>query len=278
MYAAATSETLPNGKRPGKTTRLPVTGARIAALAIGVPASLALIGLGGVTAVAAIGQGQFPISDTVPVSGGHLTAHLGGGDVELRQGAAGQATMTGTAQYTLVRSTFTAQRTADGVDFGYRCRFAIGNCGLNAAITVPAGTATSVYTDGGNATVTGTTGAVTLSSGGGNLTASHAAGNLTLNTDGGNVNGIAITAPRVTADSGGGDILIEFTSAPDNVTVHTDGGNVTILLPRSSRAFKLSASTDGGSVDDSTVSTSPHSQYTITATSGGGNITIREAP
>jgi DUF4097 and DUF4098 domain-containing protein YvlB len=268
----------PNGTGRGKKTRLPMTPARIAALAIGVPVCLALTGFGGLSLVAQIGQGQFPVHEVVPVSGGQVSAHLGGGDVLIRQDGTRQATLTGTAHYSLWHPAFTVQRTAGAVTFGYNCRTAIGNCSLDSTLSVPARTAVSVSTEGGNATITGTTGAVTVSSGGGDLAASHTAGNLTLSTDGGNISGTALTAARVTANTSGGDIQIEFASVPQDVTVHTDGGSVTIIVPRGATEYKLSAHSDGGTVTDNTVPTNPNSQNTITASSSGGDVTIREAP
>ena len=268
----------PNGTGRGKTTRLPMTPGRIAALAIGVPVCLALVGFGGLSLVAQIGQGQFPVHEVVPVSGGQVSAHLGGGDVLIRQEGTEQATLNGTAHYSLWRPAFTVQRAGGGVTFGYNCRMAVGNCSLDSTLSVPTGTAVSVSTEGGNATITGTTGTVTMSSGGGDLTANHTAGNLTLSTDGGNINGTALTDARVTANTSGGDIQIQFASVPRNVTVHTDGGNVTIIVPRGATPYKLSAHSDGGTVTDNTMLTNPNSPNVITASSSGGDVTIRQAP
>jgi hypothetical protein len=254
-----------------------MTRARRVALALGVPACLALTAWGAFAIVGEIGQGHFPVSDTIPVSGGHVTLHLGGGSVLLEQGAAGQAKLTGTAHYSLVRPTFTAQRIGGGVAFGYNCDLPVGNCGLDATVTVPSGTVTAISTDGGNATVTGTAGDVTLSSGGGNVTADHASGDLTLTTDGGNINGTALTALHVTAGTGGGDVQIEFAAVPRNVRITSDGGNITLIVPRGATQYDVNASSAGGNVSDSLpINTS--SQQTSTATTGGGDVTLREAP
>jgi hypothetical protein len=104
---------------------------------------------------------------------------------------------------------------------------------------VPAGTATTISTDGGDATVTGTTGDVTLSSGGGNVTADHAAGDLTLTTDGGDINGTALTAARVTASTGGGDVQIEFATVPGNVGPHPESHDHETLLLWRPRVFVI---------------------------------------
>ena len=254
-----------------------MTRARRVALVLGVPACLALTAWGAFAIVGEIGQGHFPVSATIPVSGGTVTAHFGGGNVLLEQGTAGQAKLTGTAHYSLVRPTLTAQRVGDGVSFGYNCDLPVGNCGLDATVTVPDGTVTAISTDGGNATVTGTTGGVTLSSGGGNVTADHAAGDLTLSTDGGNINGTALTAARVTAGTGGGDVQVSFATVPDNIHITSDGGNITIIVPRGTTQYKVDASSAGGNVTD-LLPINTSSPHTITATTGGGDVTIREAP
>ncbi len=254
-----------------------MTPARRVALALGVPACLALTAWGAFAIVGEIGQGHFPVSDTIPVSGGTVTAHLGGGSVLLEQGAVGQAKLTGIAHYSLVRPAFTARRAGGGVTFGYNCDLPVGNCGLDATVSVPVGTATAISIDGGSATVSGTTGDVTVSSGGGNVTADHAAGALTLSTDGGDISGTAITAARVTAGTGGGNIQIEFAAVPDNVHVTSGGGNITIIVPRGTTQYNVSATSAGGNVSD-TLPINSFSPHTITATTGGGNVTLREAP
>ena len=277
MQPTAASETFPNGTGPARPRPLPMTRGRRVALALGVPACLALIGWGAFSIVGEIGQGHFPVSATIPVSGGHVTVHVGGGSLVLEQGAAGQAKLTGTAHYSLVRPTFMAQRVGSGVAFGYNCDLPVGNCGLDATVTVPAGTVTAISTDGGDATVSGTTGDITLSSGGGDVTADHAAGDLTLTTDGGNINGTALTAAHLTAGTGGGDIQIEFATVPDNVRITSDGGNITLIVPRSTTQYKVNASSAGGNVNDS-LPIDTYSAHTITATTGGGDVTLREAP
>lgn len=277
MQPTAASETSPTGG-PATTRALPMTPARRVALALGVPACLALTAWGAFTIVGEIGQGHFPVSDTIPVSGGKVSAHLGGGNVTLQQGAVGQAKLTGTARYSLIRPAFTAQRVAGGAAFGYNCDLPVGNCGLDATVTVPVGTTTTISTDGGNATVAGTTGDVTLSSGGGNVTADHAAGDLILNTDGGNINGTALTAARVTAGTGGGDVQIEFATVPGNVHVTSDGGNITIIVPRGATQYNVTATSAGGNVSDTLPINTSSTSHIITASTGGGDVTLREAP
>jgi hypothetical protein len=277
MYPMTASGTRQNGTGPDPTAALPMTLARRAALAIGVPACLALTGWVGLNVVALIGEGSFPVRYVIPASAGRVDVNLSAGDIRLRQVAGGPAELTGTARYSLSRPAFTERATAHGLAFGYDCSNWVGECGLDATVSVPTGTAASLSTDGGNATVVGTTADVTVSSGGGDVTADRVAGDISMHTDGGNIQGTAITAARVIASTGGGDIEITFTRVPRSVRVNTNGGNVTIVVPAGSTQYHVTASTDGGNVDDSAIPDNTSSSNVITATSGGGDITITEA-
>lgn len=294
MYGTAPNQTLPAGAPRGEAPRLPMTPARRAWLAIGVPVCLVLVGWIGFSLVGLIGQGQFKVSHDIPASTGRVNVNFSSGSIRLQDVAGDQAKLTGTAHYSLIRPPFTAQVTAAGTDFGYHCHLPVGNCYLNATISVPRGTPASVHTGGGNATAIGTTGDVTLSSDGGsvsaervsgdlalntvggNVSAERVSGNLTLNTDGGGITATAITAARVTASAGGGNITVVFTSVPTNVKVHTDGGNITIVVPPGSTHYNLTEHTDGGTTSRS-VPTDSSSPHVITATSGGGNISVSES-
>jgi hypothetical protein len=256
--------------------QLPMTPARRAALAIGLPVCLALTGFAGLNFVAQIGEGSFPVSYAIAGSTGKVSVNLSGGDVRLGQAAGRPAELTGTARYSLVRPSFTERTTSDGLAFVYDCNNFVGDCGLDATVSVPTGTTASVSTGGGNATVTGTTGAITVSSGGGDVTANGVAGDISLNTDGGNITGTAITAARVNAGTGGGDIEIVFSKVPRYVNVNTDGGDVTIVVPADGTHYDVREHTAGGNSTASVpINTSSPNQ--IIATSGGGDITISQA-
>jgi hypothetical protein len=257
---------------------LPLTPARRVALALGVPLCLVLIASTGFNLVANIGRGTIPVNYAIPVSAGRLAVSLNGGDIQLRQADRGQqGTLTGTGTYSLVRPHVTEELSAPGVaSFGYGCPIPFGDCGLNATVKVPASTAVSVSTDGGNVTADGINGPVTLTTGGGDVTANEVAGNLTLHTDGGDIQANGVTAAQVSASTSGGDITIVFTAVPTSVQVSTDGGDVTIIVPNGNTVYDATAHTDGGSTNV-TVPTDLHSSNVITATSGGGDITIRNA-
>lgn len=256
------------------STALPLTPARRGWLAIGVPVCLVLIASTGLSLAATLGRGSFPVNYTFPAGTAKTAITISGGQVLVRQQAAGPARVTGTAHYSIVRAHISSgPAPGGGTRYNYDCVFPFGNCDLDATLTVPPGRAVSASTDGGNATVTGTTGAVTVSTGGGDITAEQVSGPLTLRTDGGNIRGTAVTAASLAASSGGGDITITFTTAPRDVKVSTDGGDITLILPPGSAAYDVTAHTDGGTVTDP-IPQNPSSRDVITATSGGGNITI----
>jgi Putative adhesin len=269
---AETSREIPG---PATTTaRLPLTRGRRAALAIGVPVCLLLIAYTALDLVALFGQGRFPVnysagavkSLTVTSSGGQL----------LINGSTGQAaTLTGTGDYSLIRPTVTERSTAGRASVRYHCGFPVGNCGLHATIEAPATVPVSVSTDGGNADIISTAGPVSLSTGGGDIDASDPSGPLSLNTSGGNVLLAHVESATVTATSGGGDVEVYFSRVPRDVRVQTSGGNITLVLPRGTTQYNISAHSDGGTVSN-TIPQDSSSLNVITAATGGGNVTISE--
>jgi hypothetical protein len=289
MHRTATHE------GPGRAA-LPLTPARRVALLIGVPACLAVTGFTGFDLIAMVGQGHFHFSHTFAATTRQLSVTDAGGNVVLEQAATGPARLSGSGYYSIVRPNFTEHATATSAVFGIDCNFPVGRCGLDMTVSVPTGTAATVstggggltadrmtgdlalHTDGGNIQANDTTGDVTMTTGGGDLTADHVAGDhLSMDTDGGNIQATGVAETRLAATSGGGDIEIVFTVVPRDVTVRTDGGNVTIVVPRGTTQYRLSASTDGGNVDDNTIPYSPSSPDEITASSGGGDVTIEQS-
>lgn len=235
---------------------LPLTTGRRVALAIGVPLCLLLTANTGFDLVANVGRGTVPVSYSIPVSASRVSVTANGGDMTLRQ--SGRASLAGTGYYSLVRPHVTERVTAGGASIGYACAIPFGNCGLKATLSVPAGMAVSVST------------------GGGDVSADGVAGDLSLRTDGGDIQASAVTAAQVTARAGGGDVTIVFTRVPRDVRVATDGGSITIVVPPGSALYRVAASADGGNLTDS-VPRDPASPNVITATSGGGDVTIRQA-
>jgi hypothetical protein len=295
-------------------TSFRMTGARRAALVIGVPVCLALVAGLAFSLVGDFGEGRYPVTYTAPASTTALTLNVTG-QLTIRPTTARQATLTGTATYSLARSKVTESATSAGTTIGYHCPLPVGNCGLDATVSLPATVTTLTANSGaGDATVTGTTGPVKLSTGDGNLSVGHASGPLTLNTssgsilvsaidnsatvsvssgDGniqaegvtsptitantnsGNITGSGIATAAITASTGNGDIQIAFTSVPRDVRVNSNSGSITLVLPPGPTQYNVTANTGSGSVSD-TVPRNSSSPNTITASTGSGSITIRQ--
>jgi hypothetical protein len=254
---------------------MPMTAARRLWLAIGIPVCLVLVGWISLNVIALIGPGQFPVSHDIRASARRVTVNVSEGNVHVQGITGGRAGLTGTAHYTLRRPRFTTTMTTAGQDFGYDCTFPVGNCGLDATLSVPRAMPTSVRTSG-DATVRGTTGAVTLTTNSGNVSAQRVSGRLTLTTGGGDITASAITAPRVTARTSGGNVTVVFTGVPANVTVTTDGGDITIVVPPGRTHYHLTEHTDGGTTSGQ-IPTDSSSPNVITATARGGNISVRQS-
>ena len=269
-------------------TSFRMTGGRRAALIVGVPVCVALVASTAFSLVTSLGEGKYPVNYSVPATTTALTLNVTG-QLTIKPTAARQATLTGTATYSVVRAALAGHTSGGTTTLGYGCAFPTGNCGLDATVTVPATVTTlTANSGGGDATVTGTTGPVKLSTGDGNLSVGHASGPLilntgsgsiqvsairsatlsassgdgsieaagvtsttiTANTDSGSINGSGIATHTITASSGNGNIQITFTGVPGNVRVNTNSGNITLVLPPSETKYHVTANTDSGTVDD----------------------------
>lgn len=251
-----------------------MTPARWAALAVGAPLSLALIGWTGLNAVALIGQGSFTVSTSIPVNDGVLRVMTGGGDITARLAAGSEGQLAGTMHYSLVKPHLYYTSTGLRIE----CEFPVGDCGLDGTLGVPAGAALDLSTDGGNVTVSGLTTSVTLRTAGGDLTAQDMSGDLQMTSGGGNVTGEGLTDPDVTARTDGGDITLTFTTVPRSLQADTGGGNITVILPHNAAGYALTPTTGGGNVTISPgFDSNSDSPDVVTLNTDGGDITVTEA-
>jgi Putative adhesin len=276
---------------PRAPARLTMTPGRRVTLLIGIPVALAIIGLNALSLVADVGTASFPVSRTIPVDHGRLVASIDGGDFTVQQGQPGDAAqLTGTVQYSLVRPDFSVN---DGTGISLHCRLFLGNCGLNATLTVPPGaaldlssgggdmrlsdiqSAVTLDSAGGNVSLSGAGGAANVTTGGGDLSDSGASGILHFTTSGGDVDGSGLLSPDVTVESGGGDVSLTFTRVPANIDIGSSGGDITIVLPRGATEYAISYSTAGGDYGAS-VPTNKFAAHKITVRSGGGDVSIIE--
>ena len=271
---------------------LRMTPGRWVALLLGVPIALALIGWAGFSFVSGFGTASFPVNATIPLQNGRLVASLGGADVTLHEDLTGgnTARLVGKVEYSLIRPAFSVF----GTDVNLHCGLFTGNCGLNASLDVPAGTAVDLTTGGGNVqlsdiqsdltldtgggdvSVSGVGGSTDLSTGGGNVSASDLVGNVVFRTSGGDVSVNVLLASNVKLETGGGNISLVFSKVPTSLEIKSSGGDISVVLPHSATRYAITSNTSGGDYS-ATVPTNSASGNKISLDSGGGNVSITEA-
>jgi len=282
---------------PDTAGPLRMTPGRWLALAVAVPVAVALIGWTGFSLVSSTARGSYPFSYSVPVQDGQLALNDSAGNVTLREApASSSARLTGTVKYGLFRPDISESGTPTGANLGVDCAAVVsGDCWVNAALSVPARTAITLWSNGGNIAASGFSSGMTLWAGGGNVTASNLAGNLQLDTgggdlaadgltgdlqlatEGGNVDASGVSSAAASMQSGGGDVTLTFTQAPENLQITAEGGNVTVILPPGDTTYDIATpDTGGGNVSYPSSLADSASHRTITVDSGGGDITISQ--
>jgi hypothetical protein len=256
------------------TAPLPMTAGRRVALLLGLPVALAVIGWTALTAVAYAGQASYPVRLAVPVHGSTVSLSAGDADVRVTQAPGSQLRLTGTAHYSVVRSTVTWNNTRSGVIVTPRCHFVVGNCSFDFHAVVPRGKRVLISTGSGNVTLAGVSGPVSADTGSGDVSGNAVSGpKVTLETGSGNISIGGLSGAHVSASAGSGDITLTFTKVPDLVHVTSGSGNVTLVLPPGTTPYQVHATTDSGG-RLVTVPTNPASQHLIAVSTGSGNISI----
>jgi Putative adhesin len=241
---------------------LRMTPGRWTVLALSVPVALALIGWAGFSLVSSLAKGSYPFSFAVPVRAGQLNVDLNVDNVTMRQVPGKQAQVTGTVRYGLFRPDITANPAPDGSAVGVNCEGVAGNCSVNATLDVPARTAVTLTSEGGDIGVSGFSTNLTLSAAGGNLTASNLSGKLLLDTGGGDLTGSGLSGTiQITAE--GGNVNVGNMVGP--MRLDTGGGDLT----GNGFTGSLQLSTEGGNVDVNAVTSRQ-----VSIQSGGGDVTV----
>jgi len=241
---------------------LRMTPGRWAALAIGVPVALALIGWTGFTLVSTVGRGSYAFSYPVLVHDGQVTVNANLGDITLRQTSGRTALLTGVVQYGLIRPGITESATPGGADLGVNCDGVDTNCGANATLAVPAKTAVTVSSGGGDIGGSGLASNITLSAEGGNVTASKLSGDLRLDTGGGDLTGSGLTGTIQFTTEGGN---IDASNLGGPMRMDTGGGDLT----GNGLTGDLQVFTEGGNVDGNALASRQ-----VVVQSGGGDVTV----
>ena len=292
-------------------TTMPMTLARRAALVVGVPAVLAVIGWAAFTAVGLADQVSYRVHVSAPVTGRRVSVSIGAADATFLPGSGRRILVNAALRGSLARPSFTWRSTAAGLALNSACPpMLVGTCSLSYVITAPGHLPVAVSDASGDLTAAGLSGRVTLSDGSGNLNAAGLSGTLSLAERSGDldasglsgaawlsdysgditVSGLRGGVVRLASNSGeivvtglagtdvrgrnvSGDITLTFSQVPRQVDVTDDSGNVTLVLPPGATRYHVVAR-DGSGNSTVSVPQSRSSPYTITATDGSGNINI----
>ena len=254
----------PAGPR-GPLGPLLMTPGRWVALAVGVPVALALIGWTGFNLVTTVARGSYPFSYAIPVQDGQVAVNINAGDVTLQE-ALGSTTarLTGTVQYGLIRPGISESITPTGANIGMNRDGINSNCGMSASLDVPARTAVTLWSNGGNITASGFSSGVSLSAAGGDVNATNLAGNVQLDSGGGDLTANGLTGTLQIATEGG-NVDGDDWAGTGTTRVDTGGGDMTV----NGLTGNFQMSTEGGNVDASGIASALAGMDT-----GGGNVTL----
>ncbi|WP_433502104.1 DUF4097 family beta strand repeat-containing protein [Pseudonocardia halophobica] len=176
------------------------------------------------------------------------------GDVTLRSGAEGSATVDHEMRWTGPRPELTQELAGDVLRITARCPEPGERCETRLTVTAPAAAASSVDLAAGDVRVDGLTGAHDL------------------RTAGGDVTGSGLAGPRVSATSTAGDVALGFAAPPAAVVAESTAGDVEVVVPIGP-VYRVDAGTTVGSVEVG-VADDPGADATISAHSTAGDVRV----
>jgi len=190
----------------------PMTRARWAVLAAGLPVAAALIAFGvrawvngTVVYLASTSQVGYQVRFSVPAAAGQARVTSSSGDLTVRPGPGRRIVVRGHLSGSFARPAFSYQSTAAGLALDPRCRAPAGACRLELGVTVPAGFPVSVSEAFGELGAQGLRGTIALSDNSGDLTASRLTGTVRLANSLGTLTASRL-AGRIQLDNNSGDI------------------------------------------------------------------------
>lgn len=176
------------------------------------------------------------------------------GDVTLRPGPAGTATVDHETRWTGPRPELTQELVGDVLRINAHCPEPGERCETRLTLTVPAAAASSVDLGAGDVLVEDVTGAHEL------------------RTAGGDVTGSGLAGPRVSAASSAGDVALSFAAPPAAVVAESTAGDVDVVVPIGP-VYRVDAGTTVGSVEVG-VADDPGADATISAHSTAGDVRV----
>lgn len=176
------------------------------------------------------------------------------GDVTLRPGPEGSATVDHERRWTGPRPELTQELVGDVLRITARCPEPGERCETRLTVTVPAAAGSSVDLGAGDVLVEGLTGAHEL------------------RTAGGDVTGSGLAGPRVSGTSTAGDVALGFAAPPAAVVAESTAGDVDVVVPIGP-VYRVDAGTTAGSVEVG-VADDPGADATISAHSTAGDVRV----
>ena len=153
------------------------------------------------------------------------------------------------------------------------CSGVVADCATKHRVEVPRGVAVKVETDDGSVRAQGFRDALSIRTADGSVRVTDSSGPLDLRSDDGSVRA-QVSSRQVSAHTRDGSIRLGLDAVPDRVESGSDDGSVTIELPRAT--YKVTTRTGDGSVDVS-VPRDDSSEHVVSARSGDGKVTVRNA-
>ncbi len=228
---------------------VPITPARRAVLAVGVPIALAVIALGvhswvfrALIYLADRNQVGYSVALNVPASGGRVRVTTTNADVSLSTGTSSLISVRGSLRSSFARPRFGHDSTPAGLNLAAQCQAPVGNCSLDFAIAAPGGLPVAVSDSFGNLEARALRGTVTLSDNSGDLDAVSLAGKVQLSDAFGDLLASRLTG-SIQLDNNSGDIgAADLTG---NTRIQDSFGNIMVT---GLSAATVVASDQGGDI------------------------------
>lgn len=155
-----------------------------------------------------------------------------------------------------------------------RCENYSGPCLLEVELTVPDNANVGIVTGDGDVTVRGIEGDVEIVTGGGAIEAHELGGTFFVETELGDIVADGLGGVLVDARTGGGDVDLRMTAAPQRLVGRTQDGDITLVVPPGS--YRVEAEAPKGELDlAASIVDDPAASSVIVAETANGDVTIQ---
>lgn len=252
-----------------------VTGGRLAALSIGIPLALGVVGWQAFNMVGFMAQTSEHFEESYAWHGGEIAVDVSSGSVRVVAGDSATVGVSYTEHYQLKKPTASVTPTGTGMLIKARCPGGVfsNNCSINYVLTVPSSAQMAIRTGDGGVRVSDLRGDLSLDTGSGGVSLANLSGDVQVKTGDGGVRGENLRSGVLEARTGNGGVNLTWSKQPGNVVVRTGDGGVRITVPNGTGPYHVDVSTGDGGKHVS-VATDPAAKPTITAHTGNGGVVI----